>query len=192
MSLIWWKLFVSQMGFWLQAEQETDEVYAQITLMPEADVRHLIVMLFLILTWPSCLFACGIWNISWVWYHSCSFEIGWWTWNYLQQTEPTKPDPCLPEPPRPAVQSFSKVLTASDTSTHGGFSVLRKHANECLPPLVYGFPCFDYYALTSSFVDCWWFVNFYYLLTIKFSSLYWPLGYDPANSHPRIACQRPS
>ncbi|CAL5352096.1 unnamed protein product [Camellia sinensis] len=27
------------------------------------------------------------------------------------------------------------LLTASDTSTHGGFSVLRKHANECLPQL---------------------------------------------------------
>lgn len=33
------------------------------------------------------------------------------------------------------MHSFCKVLTASDTSTHGGFSVLRKHANECLPPL---------------------------------------------------------
>ena len=31
---------------------------------------------------------------------------------------------------------FMKILTASDTSTHGGFSVLRKHAEECLPPLV--------------------------------------------------------
>ncbi|KAL2902925.1 Auxin response factor 9 [Bienertia sinuspersici] len=72
----------------LMAEKETDEVYAQITLMPEAD-----------------------------------------------QTEPLKPDPCDPEPQRPAIRSFSKVLTASDTSTHGGFSVLRKHANECLPPL---------------------------------------------------------
>lgn len=46
------------------------------------------------------------------------------------------PDECLAELPRPNVQSFCKVLTASDTSTHGGFSVLRKHANECLPPLV--------------------------------------------------------
>lgn len=34
------------------------------------------------------------------------------------------------------MHSFCKVLTASDTSTHGGFSVLRKHANECLPQLV--------------------------------------------------------
>lgn len=82
------KILCNVLDIVLMAEQETDEVYAQITLMPEAD-----------------------------------------------QTEPTKPDPCLPEPPRSAVHSFSKVLTASDTSTHGGFSVLRKHANECLPPL---------------------------------------------------------
>ncbi|TMW97575.1 hypothetical protein EJD97_005275 [Solanum chilense] len=72
----------------LLAEQDTDEVYAQIALLPEAD-----------------------------------------------QVEPTSPDPSLPEPPRPKVHFFCKVLTASDTSTHGGFSILRKHANECLPPL---------------------------------------------------------
>lgn len=72
----------------LMAEQDTDEVYAQITLMPEPD-----------------------------------------------QTEPRSPDICPDEPSRPVVHSFCKVLTASDTSTHGGFSVLRKHANECLPPL---------------------------------------------------------
>ncbi|KAL3635770.1 Auxin response factor 9 [Castilleja foliolosa] len=72
----------------LLAEQDTDEVYAQITLMPEAD-----------------------------------------------QSEPRSPDSSPDELPRPTVHSFCKVLTASDTSTHGGFSVLRKHANECLPPL---------------------------------------------------------
>ncbi|RWW85728.1 hypothetical protein BHE74_00005569 [Ensete ventricosum] len=42
-----------------------------------------------------------------------------------------------PPPPRPHVYSFCKTLTASDTSTHGGFSVLRRHADECLPPLVH-------------------------------------------------------
>uniref|UniRef100_A0A2P2MAM5 Auxin response factor n=1 Tax=Rhizophora mucronata TaxID=61149 RepID=A0A2P2MAM5_RHIMU len=73
----------------LLAEQETDEVYAQITLLPEQD-----------------------------------------------QNVPTTPDPCPPGVPRPTIHSFCKVLTASDTSTHGGFSVLRKHATECLPPLV--------------------------------------------------------
>ncbi|MQL99283.1 hypothetical protein Taro_032004 [Colocasia esculenta] len=52
-----------------------------------------------------------------------------------QQNEPSSPDQCPPEAPRPVVHSFVKILTASDTSTHGGFSVLRRHANECLPPL---------------------------------------------------------
>ncbi|CAE5959230.1 unnamed protein product [Arabidopsis arenosa] len=36
---------------------------------------------------------------------------------------------------RPLVHSYSKVLTVSDTSAHGGFSVPRKLAIECLPPL---------------------------------------------------------
>lgn len=71
-----------------RAETETDEVYAQITLVPEPD-----------------------------------------------QSEITSPDPPLPEPEKCAVYSFCKTLTASDTSTHGGFSVLRRHADDCLPPL---------------------------------------------------------
>ncbi|KAL3832851.1 hypothetical protein ACJIZ3_007587 [Penstemon smallii] len=72
----------------LLAEQETDEVYAQITLHPEPD-----------------------------------------------QSEPTSLDKSHIDEPRQTVHSFCKILTASDTSTHGGFSVLRRHANECLPPL---------------------------------------------------------
>ncbi|XP_068667010.1 auxin response factor 11-like isoform X2 [Aristolochia californica] len=53
----------------------------------------------------------------------------------LDQNEPRGPDKILPDSSRPMVRSFCKILTASDTSTHGGFSVLRRHANECLPPL---------------------------------------------------------
>ncbi|EEF43383.1 hypothetical protein RCOM_1311830 [Ricinus communis] len=83
------KILCRVINIHLLAEQDTDEVYAQITLLPESD-----------------------------------------------QTEPTSPDPSPAEPSRrPAVHSFCKVLTASDTSTHGGFSVLRKHATECLPQL---------------------------------------------------------
>ncbi|CAI9093432.1 OLC1v1028935C1 [Oldenlandia corymbosa var. corymbosa] len=82
------KILCSVVNIKLMAEQETDEVYAQITLIPEPD-----------------------------------------------QNEVNSPDSHPAEPPRPTVHSFCKVLTASDTSTHGGFSVLRKHANECLPPL---------------------------------------------------------
>ncbi|XP_073525938.1 uncharacterized protein [Phyllobates terribilis] len=72
----------------LRAEPDTDEVYAQITLLPEHD-----------------------------------------------NNEPESPYTSTPEIPRLKVDSFCKILTASDTSTHGGFSVLRKHANECLPQL---------------------------------------------------------
>ncbi|MBA0589731.1 hypothetical protein Gorai_018466, partial [Gossypium raimondii] len=93
----------------LLAEQETDEVYAQITLQPE-DVSKCYVVL------TSCLFF-----FQWI--------------DLPKQSEPTSLDPFPTEAPKRKVHSFSKILTASDTSTHGGFSVLRKHATECLPPL---------------------------------------------------------
>ncbi|OIT29588.1 PREDICTED: auxin response factor 1 [Nicotiana attenuata] len=82
------KILCKVMNIQLRAESETDEVYAQITLLPEPD-----------------------------------------------QGEITRPYPPLPEPQKCTVHSFCKTLTASDTSTHGGFSVLRRHADECLPPL---------------------------------------------------------
>ncbi|WOL01576.1 auxin response factor 7 [Canna indica] len=72
----------------LRAEPDTDEVYAQITLLPEPN-----------------------------------------------QNEITSTDLPAPEPEKYTVHSFCKTLTASDTSTHGGFSVLRRHADECLPSL---------------------------------------------------------
>ncbi|XP_021814726.1 auxin response factor 2B [Prunus avium] len=73
----------------LKAEPDTDEVFAQVTLLPE----------------PS------------------------------QDENAVEKEPPPPPPPRFQVHSFCKTLTASDTSTHGGFSVLRRHADECLPPL---------------------------------------------------------
>ncbi|KAA8542056.1 hypothetical protein F0562_023208 [Nyssa sinensis] len=72
----------------LQAEPDTDEVFAQVTLLP------------------------------------------------IKEDENTlEKEPVPPPPSRFHVHSFCKTLTASDTSTHGGFSVLRRHADECLPPL---------------------------------------------------------
>ncbi|XP_059653663.1 auxin response factor 1-like [Cornus florida] len=82
------KILCKVVNIQLRAEQESDEVYAQITLLPETD-----------------------------------------------QGEVTSPDPPPPDPPRCNTHSFCKTLTASDTSTHGGFSVLRRHADDCLPPL---------------------------------------------------------
>lgn len=40
---------------------------------------------------------------------------------------------------------FCKTLTASDTSTHGGFSVPRRAAEDCFPPLVYNVQSINYY-----------------------------------------------
>ncbi|WOH10021.1 hypothetical protein DCAR_0729482 [Daucus carota subsp. sativus] len=73
----------------LKAEPDTDEVFAQVTLMPEPN----------------------------------------------QDENTARKDPVPPPQPHFNVHSFCKTLTASDTSTHGGFSVLRRHADECLPPL---------------------------------------------------------
>ncbi|XP_018456407.1 auxin response factor 2 [Raphanus sativus] len=73
----------------LKAEVDSDEVYAQITLLPEA----------------------------------------------IQDENAIEKETPPPPPPKFQVHSFCKTLTASDTSTHGGFSVLRRHADECLPPL---------------------------------------------------------
>ncbi|KAI8574651.1 hypothetical protein RHMOL_Rhmol01G0370700 [Rhododendron molle] len=72
----------------LQAEAHTDEVYAQITLLPEQE---------------------GI-----------SSESGSYSQSMSQ-----KFNACC----------FNKRLTPSDTSTHGGFSVPKRHADECFPPL---------------------------------------------------------
>jgi len=40
-------------------------------------------------------------------------------------------------PTKLASHMFCKTLTASDTSTHGGFSVPRRAAEDCFPPLVW-------------------------------------------------------
>ncbi|KAL6493946.1 Arf11p [Orobanche gracilis] len=94
----------------LLVEQETDEVYAQITLHPEPNLTAQRIS-------PRLLHTIAARDHA------------------HRQTEPTIPDPSPPNPPKQIVHCFCKILTASDTSTHGGFSVLRKHANECLPPL---------------------------------------------------------
>uniref|UniRef100_I1NUU1 Auxin response factor n=1 Tax=Oryza glaberrima TaxID=4538 RepID=I1NUU1_ORYGL len=85
------KLLCRVLNVELKAEQDTDEVYAQVMLMPEPEQNEMAV----------------------------------------EKTTPTSG----PVQARPPVRSFCKTLTASDTSTHGGFSVLRRHADECLPPL---------------------------------------------------------
>nr|QQZ01123.1 ARF1-like protein [Lagerstroemia indica] len=73
----------------LQVEAQTDEVFAQITLLPQGT----------------------------------QYEPVWFD----------RDD--LPVHRRLRGSSFSKTLTASDTSTHGGFSIPKRHADDCFPPL---------------------------------------------------------
>ncbi|XP_062203596.1 auxin response factor 24-like isoform X2 [Phragmites australis] len=94
-----WKIPCKLMNMELKAEPDTDEVYAQLTLLPDKKRDE---------------------NTS--------------------TTAENEEEVLVPDAP-PAtneqlrIHSFCKTLTASDTSTHGGFSVLRRHADECLPPL---------------------------------------------------------
>lgn len=51
----------------------------------------------------------------------------------------------LGTPSRQPTNYFCKTLTASDTSTHGGFSVPRRAAEKVFPPLVINFLPFCFY-----------------------------------------------
>lgn len=72
----------------LKAEAHTDEVYAQITLLP-----------------------------------------------LTEQEQSLEDEEVLPFPQKSSAFSFSKALTPSDTSTHGGFSVPKRYADKCFPQL---------------------------------------------------------
>ncbi|CAH9113721.1 unnamed protein product [Cuscuta europaea] len=83
----------------LHAEVATDEVYAQVSLVPDNQIEQ-----------------------KW---RNGDVEVD-------TEEEDTKGD-------RKSSTShmFCKTLTASDTSTHGGFSVPRRAAEDCFPPLDY-------------------------------------------------------
>ncbi|XP_010413793.1 PREDICTED: auxin response factor 3 [Camelina sativa] len=87
----------------LHAETTTDEVYAQVSLLPESEdierkVRE------------------GIIDV----------DAGEEDYEVLKRSS--------------TPHMFCKTLTASDTSTHGGFSVPRRAAEDCFPPLDYSQP----------------------------------------------------
>ncbi|XP_059663799.1 auxin response factor 2B-like [Cornus florida] len=90
------KILCKVVNVHLKADASTDEVFAQITLLPEVK-----------------------------------------SFRSLAEREPSIKDGTsvsLP-PSKISACSFSKKLTASDISTHGGFSVPKQLAEECFPPL---------------------------------------------------------
>ncbi|KAH9310078.1 hypothetical protein KI387_037989, partial [Taxus chinensis] len=86
------QIFCSMLNVNLHADQETDEVYAQLTLAPRCEAIE-------------------------------------------KFTE--EEDDQMHAPANRTPHMFCKTLTASDTNIHGGFSVPRRAAEDCFPPLDY-------------------------------------------------------
>ncbi|XP_028194474.1 auxin response factor 4-like isoform X4 [Glycine soja] len=95
------QIFCRVVNIQLLANKENDEVYTQVTLLPQAELAGMYME-------GKELEKLG------------ADEEG-------NETTPTKSTPHM----------FCKTLTASDTSTHGGFSVPRRAAEDCFPPLDY-------------------------------------------------------
>lgn len=94
------QIFCSVVNVQLLANKENDEVYTQLTLLPQPEFVGM--------------------NLE-------SKELQELGMDEGGGGSPTKSTPHM----------FCKTLTASDTSTHGGFSVPRRAAEDCFPPLDY-------------------------------------------------------
>ncbi|KAJ1381699.1 PB1 domain [Sesbania bispinosa] len=95
------QIFCKVVNVQLLANKENDEVYTQVTLLPQAELGGM---------------------------HLESKEV-----EKLGGDEEGDGGSATKSTPH----MFCKTLTASDTSTHGGFSVPRRAAEDCFPPLDY-------------------------------------------------------
>ena len=111
----------------MQADAETEEVYAQMTLQPLSPVFYQSPLSSMLLTWI-------LMKNSFKRYYNVYTLINWF---HVQEEQK---GPFLPielgAGSKQPTNYFCKTLTASDTSTHGGFSVPRRAAEKVFPPLV--------------------------------------------------------
>ncbi|KAK9158279.1 hypothetical protein Scep_004853 [Stephania cephalantha] len=94
------QIFCRVVNVQLLANKENDEVYTQVTLLPQSELEEK--------------------NLEINGHEELGVEEG--NGGFLSKSTP---------------HMFCKTLTASDTSTHGGFSVPRRAAEDCFPPLDY-------------------------------------------------------
>ncbi|GJM89742.1 hypothetical protein PR202_ga05959 [Eleusine coracana subsp. coracana] len=118
----------------LHADAATDEVYAQLALVAENEVRGRCTtpstldsiefgfQLLILLPWVLASNACRRWR------GACAAG---------PRTAVTPDGDAVKQRFVRMPHMFCKTLTASDTSTHGGFSVPRRAAEDCFPPLDY-------------------------------------------------------
>ncbi|KAJ4850757.1 hypothetical protein Tsubulata_035817 [Turnera subulata] len=103
----------------LQAEAATDEVYAQVLLTPENE---------------GLLEKLEMFNVVLKFYRTQQVEQRLRDGIIDENDEEEDSEATLKST---TPHMFCKTLTASDTSTHGGFSVPRRAAEDCFPPLDY-------------------------------------------------------
>jgi len=78
----------------------------------------------------------------------CKLECEWEILLLQSQEKDVFPVPDFGlKPSKHPTEFFCKTLTASDTSTHGGFSVPRRAAEKLFPPLVSPFLLIDHLEL---------------------------------------------
>lgn len=145
----WWVVLA------LQADVETDEVYAQMTLQPLS-------LVYLIRGCPSLNWLCSLQRPD----KNC----------YCVQQE--QKDTYLPIDmgvvSKQPTNYFCKTLTASDTSTHGGFSVPRRAAEKVFPPLV-----LKIWALISFSLSKSWATSWEWILSIKLHGWFQDFSQQP-------------
>jgi len=110
-----------------QADVETDEVYAQMTLQPVSKVGQLFNFNIIIKRF-SLILCKAKWVSLWGWLIKIS--------DLQYEKEALLASDMGLKQNRQPTEFFCKTLTASDTSTHGGFSVPRRAAEKIFPPLV--------------------------------------------------------
>ena len=121
------------MIYLLQADLETDEVFAQMTLQPVTEVGFFYVL------FQNCFqFSKLISSYSSYFFKFLTklHSIYHFSFGTLQQENDLLMAPDIGTPNRQPTDFFCKTLTASDTSTHGGFSVPRRAAEKIFPTLV--------------------------------------------------------
>ena len=108
-----------------------------------------------------------------------------WQLAFMQQaqTDASYLPADLGSPSKQPTNYFCKTLTASDTSTHGGFSVPRRAAEKVFPPLVNIFKYLWSGHLALSLLSC---------ACMQYASDVWYqlAGFLPATSSPRVDCKR--
>ncbi|KZV35152.1 auxin response factor 4 [Dorcoceras hygrometricum] len=121
------QIFCRVVDVQLLANKENDEVYTQLTLLPLQEVRMIGVAIAFMLDYFLRFYVLVFLKVL----------VGQKLEGKEKESAGVEGDENGASPLKLTSHMFCKTLTASDTSTHGGFSVPRRAAEDCFPPLDY-------------------------------------------------------